>query len=303
MLKVGTAILMMVALIPAATSWAGPTCGTQPTPPATYAHVVWIWMENHSYEAIVGSPEAPYVNGLIADCGLATNYHNVTHPSLPNYIAATSGLTRRIVRRHFRSDCDPGGSCRTSADSLFSQATTWRAYEEAMPSNCLGQDANPYAVRHNPPPYFTSLAGCATNDVPYTELAADLQADTLPAFAFVTPDLCHDTHDCSIGTGDDWLAAELPKILASPAYQSGTTAVLITWDEGEGGRSHRCESNTRDVGCQVATVVVSPSTPAGTTSAQLFNHYGLLRTTEEMLGIPLLGEAARAASLRAPFNL
>ena len=125
----------------------------------------------------------------------------------------------------------------------------------------------------------------------------------LSALAFITPDLCHDTHDCSIGTGDDWLAAELPKILASPAYQSGTTAVFITWDEGEGGRSHRCETNTRDVGCHVATVVVSPSTPAGTTSAQLFNHYGLLRTTEEMLGIPLLGEAGRAASLRAQFNL
>jgi len=300
--KIGPTLLLTMAFQSAA-SWAGPTCGTQPTPPATYARVVWIWMENHSFDAIVGSPDAPYENQLVADCGLATNYHNVTHPSLPNYIAATSGLTRRFVRRHFRTDCDPGGTCSTSADSLFSQATTWRAYEEAMPSNCFGQNANPYAVRHNPPPYFTSLADCATNDVPYSELAVELQADALPAFAFITPDLCHDTHDCSVATGDSWLATEVPNIIASPAYQSGTTALFITWDEGEGGRSYRCETNTRDVGCHVATIVVSPSTPAGTTSAQLFNHYGLLRTTEEMLGLPLLGEAVRATSLRVPFNL
>ena len=302
MRKIRLAILLVLALIPAA-GRAGPTCGTQATPPATRAHVIWIWMENHSYDAIVGSADAPYENQLIADCGLATNYHNVTHPSLPNYVAATSGLARRIVRRHFRTDCDPGGSCTTSTDSLFSQAPTWRAYEEAMPSNCFGQDADPYAVRHNPPPYFSSLTDCGTNDVPYTALATDLQADTLPAFVFVTPDLCHDTHDCSVATGDAWLSAEVPKIVGSSAYQSGTTALFITWDEGEGGRSRRCEANTRDVGCHVATIVVSPSTPAGTTSAQLFNHYGLLRTTEEMLGLPLLGQAARAASLRVPFNL
>src|SRR5439155_24374133 len=77
--KIGPVILLTMALQPAA-SWAGPTCGTQATPPATYAHVVWIWMENHSYDAIVGSSDAPYENQLIADCGLATNYHNVSHP-------------------------------------------------------------------------------------------------------------------------------------------------------------------------------------------------------------------------------
>src|SRR5207237_1205892 len=145
--------LRTTALTAAAASWAGPTCGTQPTPPATYAHVVWIWMENHSYEAIVGSPEAPYENGLIADCGLATNYHNVTHPSLPNYIAATSGSNQGIT-----SDGNPGPAFSRNVASLFSQVDQlgqWRSYEESMPSNCDAASAKPYAPKHNPAAYYT----------------------------------------------------------------------------------------------------------------------------------------------------
>jgi len=50
--------------------------------------------------------------------------------------------------------------------------------------------------------------------------------------------------------------------------------------------------------------VVSPSTPQGTRSATLFNHYSLLRTTEEMLGISsILGRARSERSMRAAFNL
>src|SRR5438270_12478182 len=63
-------------------------CGRLSSPPA-YTHVVWIWMENHGYGSIIGSRQAPYINSLAARCGLATNYHSVSHPSLPNYIAAT----------------------------------------------------------------------------------------------------------------------------------------------------------------------------------------------------------------------
>src|SRR5437016_4579932 len=70
---------------------AGAVCGLTQNHPRRYAHVVWIWFENHSYEQIVGSSNAPYLNALIAGCGLATNFHNLTHASLPNYIGAVSG--------------------------------------------------------------------------------------------------------------------------------------------------------------------------------------------------------------------
>jgi hypothetical protein len=49
--------------------------------------------------------------------------------------------------------------------------------------------------------------------------------------------------------------------------------------------------------------VISPSTTPGTQSAMLFNHYSLLRTTEQLLGLPLLGQASGAGSMVSAFGL
>ena len=96
----------------------------------------------------------------------------------------------------------------------------------------------------------------------------------------------------------------VPRIVASPAYQDGDTALFITFDEGENGRTYKCATNTTDVGCHVATVVVAPSTPSGTRSNVLFNHYSLLKTTEQLLAIcQYLGQAASANSMVTAFNL
>jgi phosphatidylinositol-3-phosphatase len=97
-----------------------------------------------------------------------------------------------------------------------------------MPSNCAGSNSGEYAVRHNPPPCFTSLSGCGTFDVPYTQLATDLSDNTLPAFSFITPDLIDNMHDGTINQGDTWLSANLPAILNAPEYTSGSTAIFIT---------------------------------------------------------------------------
>jgi phospholipase C len=172
-----------------------------------------------------------------------------------------------------------------------------------MPSNCYRKNSGEYAVRHNPPPYFTSLKNCATNDVPYTQLSSDLASGNLPAFSFITPNLIDDMHDGTIAQGDAWLQSNLPTILNSSEYQSGSTAVLITWDEGEGGTSNDCATNTTDIGCQVATIVVSPSTTPGSQSGTLFNHYSLLGTTEQLLGLPALGLAQSANSMQSAFGL
>lgn len=292
-------LIAMAAAKPAAA--AGP-CGTVSTAPA-YTHVIWIWMENHSQSDIIGNTsQAPYLNTLAGECGLATNYHNLSHPSLPNYVGATSGLAVSSLTP-FDPDCNPTGSCLTSAPSIFGQGESWKAYEESMPSNCAGSNSGEYAVRHNPPPYFTSLSGCGTFDVPYTQLATDLSGNTLPAFSFITPNLIDDMHDGTINQGDTWLSANLPTILNSPEYTSGSTAVFITWDEGTGGSTgENCVSST-DNSCNVATIVVSPSTPAGATSATSFSHYSLLGTTEQLLGLPLLGQAASAATMTSAFNL
>jgi phospholipase C len=262
-------------------------------------------MENHSYTSVIASPSAPFENQLAGECGLATNYHNITHPSLPNYVAATSGLPLGSLGP-FGSDCDPSSSCSAgpSVQSIFSQVPSWRAYEESMPSRCDRSGAGEYAVRHNPPPYFQALtATCASNDLPFGELASDLNGGGLPAFSFITPNLIDDSHDGSVADGDRWLRTTVSLIVASSSYRSGTTALFVTWDEGEGGTSSNCAANTTDRGCHVVTIVVAPSTPAGTRSAVLFNHYSLLRTTEDLLGVAPLGQAASATPMETAFAL
>jgi phospholipase C len=168
-----------------------------------------------------------------------------------------------------------------------------------MPSNCALSSSGTYAVKHNPEAYYTNIrTACASDNVPMgsTTSGAFLTAlnnGTLPGFSFVTPNLCNDMHDCSVGTGDAWLQSWVPKITASPAYQAGNTVLIVTWDEDDGSASNR-----------IPAIVVSPYTVAGTKSSTAFTHYSLLRTTEQLLGIgTYLGQASSAASMRSAFGL
>lgn len=260
-------------------------CGTALTPPATYDHVVWVVMENESASSIIGSSSAPYINQLAGQCGSATDFTAESHPSLPNYIAMTSGSTQGIA------DDNGPSSHPLNVPSIFSQLGTggWRALEESMPSNCDLSDSGEYAVRHDPAVYYTNIrTDCATYDVPLGS-TPDLSA----RFTFVTPNLCDDMHDCSVQTGDTWLSGFLPKVFSSAQYQAGRTAVFLTWDENDG-----------TTGNQIATLAIAPSIPTGTTSSTAFNHYSMLRTTEELLGLSsFIGNAATATSMRSAFNL
>lgn len=288
----------------AATPSASHPCGTT-AKPGSYKHIIWIFMENHSYPNIIGSSQAAYINTVAKECGSATNYHNITHPSLPNYIAATSGLPLSSIQA-FLPDCSPAAGCNTAAKSIFGQVKTWKSYEENMPSNCAMANAGNYAVRHNPATYFTVLNNCSSNDVPYARLATDLAHSQLPQFSFITPNLIDDMHNGTIAQGSKWLASHLPAILNSPQYKNGSTAIFLTWDEGEEGqevRGERCSTNTSDVSCHIPMLVISPSTKAGSKPGTLFNHFSLLATTEQLLGLAKLGQAASAATMTKAFNL
>jgi phosphatidylinositol-3-phosphatase len=280
-------------------------CGTQ-AKPGTYKHVIWIWLENHSYNAILGSSSAPYFNALAKDCGLATNYHNVTHPSLPNYIAATSGLSYSSIQK-FLSDCSPSGKCDTSAASIFGQGESWKSYEESMPSACDHSNSGNYAVRHNPAVYYTTLHGCSSDDVSYSHLATDLKNNRLPAFSFITPNLIDDMHNGTVADGNSWMSKNLPTILNSAEYKNGSTVIFITFDEGSDVGSYadgeHCATNTTDTSCHLPTFVISPSTKVGARSGTLFNHYSLLATAEQLLHLSRLGQAASAPTMTSAFNL
>jgi hypothetical protein len=263
-------------------------------------------MENHSLGDIIGNTsQAPYINSLATSCGLATEYHVTTHPSLPNYLSATSGIAQGSLPVTTYLDCNVSVFCHMTVGSVFGQGESWKAYQESMPSNCYKSNSGEYAVRHNPPVYYTSLSGCASKDVPYTQLATDLAGNALPAFSFITPNLIDDMHDGTIAQGNAWLASHLPAILNSSEYKSGSTAVFITWDEGSGGYPiEDCDNaGVTDKSCIVPTIVISPSTRAGTRSGSFFGHYSLLGTTEQLLGLPKLASASSAPTMTAAFHL
>ena len=259
-------------------------CGVRTAPPAAWQHVVWIVMENHSTYQIMGSASAPYINHLASQCGYASQFFAESHPSLPNYIAMTSGSPQGI------GDDAPPSAHPLNVPSIFSQlGSDWKSLQEGMPSNCLRGDSGRYAVKHNPAAYYMNIdAACKAQDIP---LGA--QPDVSAKFTFITPDLCSDMHDCSVNSGDTWLSTWVPKILDSPEYKSGTTAVFLTFDEDDGSASN-----------QITTLVISPGTTPGVKDATKYNHYSMLRTTEEMLGLPTtVGGAASAPSMRAGFGL
>jgi phosphatidylinositol-3-phosphatase len=242
-------------------------------------------MENHGYGDIIGSSQAPYINGLATTYGLATNYFAVSHPSLPNYIAATSGATQGIA------DDDGPSSHGLNAPSIFSQLPGGksRSLQEGMPANCSHSDSGEYVVRHNPYAYFANIgSGCSSYDVPFASVP-DLSA----AFTFVTPNSIDDMHDGTISDGDNFLKRYVPPLQASPQYQSGNTVIFITWDE-DGGPCSGCTN-------RVPLIVISPYTNHAR-DATPYSHYSLLRTSEELLGLSLLGNAASANSMLGKFG-
>lgn len=280
-------VVMLVLAAQAAASGQRPAriCGTKATKraPAHVAHVVWIWFENKDPTDVLGTNSAPYFDSLAARCGLATNYTAVAHPSLPNYIAATSGSTQGIT------DDDNPPSHPLEVPSVFGQVAS-RSYAQSMPAPCTLSDDGRYAVRHVPQVYYLRLRSRCSSDV----LPLDqFDPKRLPPFTFITPDMCSDMHNCPVAKGDSWLHGFLPQILGTRDYLAGRTVVFITFDEAD----KNADSN------QVPMLVLSQWTPAGIRSTVPFSHYSLLRTTEDLLDVPHLGHANHTYGMRSSFHL
>jgi hypothetical protein len=115
---------------------------------------------------------------------------------------------------------------------------------------------------------------CAAHIVPFTRLAEDLKsASALPHFVFISPNMCNDMHDCPVATGDAWLSRQVPSILASPAFTTQNSLLVIVWDEGEGNNN------------KVSTIFAGPAAKTAYKSDGAFTHYSLLHTVEDLWGL------------------
>jgi phospholipase C len=242
-----------------------------PTPAPEPSHVFVIVLENRSFDQVVGSG---YIAQLASQYAIATNYHGVSHPSLPNYLAMTSGSTWGVADDGWHNL--PAGGL---GAQLTAAGIEWRAYMEGMTNGCY-RSPYPYALKHNPFAYYGGA--CPQQVVPFNNFSADM-AGNPPRFVWITPDLCHDGHDCSNATVNTWLSQNVPTILDSSAWQNDGV-LFITWDEGE------------DSANSVLTLVIHPD-PLIHTSGAAYNHYSLLATIEDRLGVPRLASAAQASPM------
>jgi phospholipase C len=266
-----------------------PTSATPP--PRQVPHVIVILEENRSVGAVLGSSSAPYVNQLAQTYGVAEASFGQSHPSLPNYLELISGSLQGVG--------DDGTGYRfagpTLVDQLAAKGVSWRAYMEDLPSPCYdGPESGGYAKKHDPFMYFSSITGMAAQCdrvVPYTQLGSDLRAATVPAFVWITPNLCHDGHDCGNATMDAWLHSNLPPLLSSAWFAEDGVAI-ITWDEGEGNSA--CCSGAH--GGRILTIVISTRVHGHVTSDTAVDHAGVLRSVEQLYSLPPLGGAACACS-------
>jgi phospholipase C len=250
---------------------AKPSPTPSPKAAATASHVFVIVMENRSYNQVINSP---YIAQLAAKYGVATNYHSVSDPSLPNYLALTSGDTWGINDNEFHRL--PAGGL---GAQLSDAGIEWRAYMEGMSSGCFDSPP-PYALKHNPFAYYGGA--CPPQVVPLTNFADDMSASN-PRFVWITPDLCNDGHDCTNAVADSWLSQMVPIIQALNAWKDNGLLV-ITWDEGSGN------DNT------VLTMFIRPNSKAHQ-SDQAYDHYSLLATIEDQFRLPRLGQAAQATAM------
>lgn len=242
--------------------------------PKPQPHVFVIVMENHSaQQAMSGS----FISSLASTYGVAENYHAVAHPSVPNYLALTSGSTWDVTddSYHVLPRQDIG-------TEMTRAGVSWKAYMEGMTDAGCIDSPLPYDPGHNPFAFYGGA--CPANVVPLTSLAADLAGDT-PRFVWITPDRCHDTHDCDVAVGDAWLRQQVAEIADSAAW-STNGVLFITYDEDDdaGGDNH------------VLTLVVAPGL-GHRMSSQEYTHYSLLATIEELLGIRRLGKSASASPM------
>ena len=245
----------------------------------TIAHVFIIMEENKPISLINGNAaNAPYINSLISKYGIATNYNAVAHPSLPNYLAITSGSTDGIT-----TDCNPpSAGCTVNvkniADEIESSGRTWKEYAESMPSACYMYNSGNYATKHNPFIYYSDIANnkarCDSHVVPFTQLSTDLRSvRTTPNYAFITPNLCNDMHNCSIEVGDYWLSQTVPMILNSKAFTTQPSLLIITWDEGYASNNN------------VAAIVAGSAAKNKYVSNKALDHYSVLSTIESIWGL------------------
>jgi acid phosphatase len=265
-----------------------PTSPTTPAAPPQVEKVLVFVVENHSAGQM--SAQMPYAAGLGRRYAVATAYTAITHPSLPNYLAMAGGSTFGV------RDDDIPARHRLRGASVFGLALahgrTAGTFAEAMTSECQQQPQGRYAVKHNPWAYFVDeRAACRRFDRPLDALPSAIAAGRLPSVGMVIPDVCHDAHDCSLASADQWFARWMRRVQAGPDWRAGRLLVVLTADEDD-----------QHAGNRVLTVIAHRRLRHLRVRVAL-DHYALARLLALAAGATGPRQAAHAPSIAGALGL
>ncbi|MGQ0484093.1 MAG: alkaline phosphatase family protein [Hyphomicrobiales bacterium] len=229
----------------------------QPEP--RVGHIVVVVMENHSYAKIIRNGEAPFINALAKSGAVFVNSHGVRKPSQPNYRALFSGSTQGVKddKKHSRSGP-------TLATALAEGGKRFVGYAERNA-----------ARRHRP---WQTFKGQASYEQDLSRFPKKF--DLLPDVSFVIPNLRHNMHDGSVRAADDWLKSHLGEYVNY--CRDHRCLLILTFDEPRG----RSDDS-------IPTIITGSQVKSGV-FAQRIDHYSVLRTITDAMGIGALGESAKA---------
>lgn len=240
-------------------------------------HVVVVVLENKNRSSVIGSSSAPYLNALASRGANLAQSYGVSHPSQPNYVAMFSGDQHGVTT----NTCRNLGDKPNLGSQLRAAGLSFTGYSESLPSaGWTGCESGLYERKHNPWVNFSNLP--ASVNQPFSAFPDDYSQ--LPTVSFVTPNMCHDMHDCSVATGDAWLKAKLDGY--ARWAMTNNSLLVVTFDENAGGTVN-----------QIATLLVGQHVRPGL-YAERMTHYTLLRTLEDAYGLAPLGHAASASPLQ-----
>ena len=261
---------------------AAPTAPTTSTDPATATvptpeHVAVVVLENKDVDQVLGTGKAPFLDHLAQTGADFTNAHAETHPSQPNYLALFSGGTQGVTD----DSCLTGLNAPNLATQLQAAGRSFIGYSESLPApGFTGCRSGEYAQKHSPWAAFSNLPAGANQ--PWS--AWPTSFNQLPTVAFITPNLCSDTHDCSVDVGDQWLRDNLSDYVNWARTHS--SLLIVTFDESEATHA----SN------HIVTLIDGAGVRAGQVDEPV-DHYRLLRTIEAMYRLPALGHAAATSPI------
>jgi hypothetical protein len=259
--------------------------------PPVYDHVVIVIEENEQYQAIIGSSNAPYINSLAAGGVSFTNMRAIVHPSQPNYLELFSGSNQGVVND---STVTAKFTTPNLGASLIAAGKTFAAYSDGLPAegNITTESYNDYVRRHCPwVCWMPASEPLGPNQLPrslhkpFTAFPSDFSQ--LPTVSFVIPNNVHNMHSASIREGDNWLNANLSAY--AEWAKSNNSLLIVTWDEDSFQQANR-----------IPTIFYGANLQSFANEGTWSLH-NLLRTLEEMYGLPHHGRAAQVSAIAGAF--